>query len=170
MKNISIPITDDGDQCNSSYLVEIKLSGDAGYSIVPGIFTESPIVINNLQDGAVYDVRITRNCCDGQISPPEEIQIATSLLAPENFTATPYTGPEISLAWDEVGGATNYIIDRALDAGFTSSLTERYNGAYTSSFLDTVGLLGATTYYYRIKAQASGLADSAYSYANATTP
>lgn len=163
MKNITLPITDDGSQCNSSYLVEIKLSGDAGYSIVPGIFTATPIVINNLQDGAVYDVRVTRNCCDGQISPPEEIQIATSLLPPENFTASDIYTNEIALDWDEVGGATNYIIDRAEDAGFTVAVTEVYNSSYGTGYYLNAPVTGVR--YYRIKAQASGLADSDYSYA-----
>lgn len=167
MKNVSIPITDDGAQCNAEYLVEYKLSGDTGYTVAPGIFTSSPIVINNLQEGATYDIRITRNCCDGQVSPPITTQVTTSLLPPENFTATPFVGEEIELTWDNDINADTYEIDRALDSAFTMSVTNIYSGAYTASVLDAP-LTAGVTYYYRIKSQASGYDDSDYSYDNAT--
>jgi len=172
MIGLSIPLTDDGSECSSRYQVEYKKATDAGYTQAPDAF-ESPVEIYNLQENTDYVIRITRYCCNGNFSPPLIFNRTTggsSLSAPENFTATPFVGPEISLEWDNDTDADNYVIDRALDAGFTSSVVERYNGPYLSSVLDTSGLLGATTYYYRIRAQKTGFPDSPYSYANATTP
>lgn len=65
MTKITIPITDDGTVCNVGYIAEYKLTTDTEYTRVFPDPTGTPIVITNLLDSMLYDVRITRKCCDG---------------------------------------------------------------------------------------------------------
>lgn len=92
------------------------------------------------------------------------------LLSPGSFTATPASNTEIDLTWSSSSNANNYVVDRALDAGFTSGVSLGiYNNSGTS-FNDT-GLTLGTQYFYRIKAQdtTNVYRDSSYATANGTT-
>lgn len=158
MKNVSIVIPNDGSECSDKYKVEVKLQTDTGYTVLPDQY-ESPIVITQLEDNTAYDVRITRFCCNGQYSTPLVFTINTGeLLAPDNFNLV-QDGGAVDATWDAVSGATNYVLERAEDSGFTVNLVEVYSGA-TNSFEDNT--VSATTYWYRVKAQASGYMDSDY--------
>jgi hypothetical protein len=65
-------------------------------------------------------------------------------------------------SWTAVPNATNYVLDRATNSAFTTGVTlARYSGPLLV-FNDS-GLTGATVYYYRIRAQGTGYADSAES-------
>lgn len=165
MKNIYIPITNHNDQCQQEYRVEYKVTGDTGYTVAPPWYAAPPIRISNLLDGTQYDVRITRICCDGQVSEPLELTVATGLMPPEDFVATGYLG-EVELTWTDNPIADNFVIDRDTSDTFPSP-TEIYNGIYIASVIDTP--LAPDTYYYRIRAVAAGFDDSDYSYANATS-
>ena len=166
MVNVSIEIADHDTECTSYYQVEYKLPSDPNYTPGANQF-DSPIVITNLQSDTVYEFKITRFCCNGQYSTPLTFTRSTSPLdTPTGFTATP-GDTQITLTWDDMADATNYIIDRADDSGFTTGLTEVYNGAHVASHNDT-GLTNGQQYYYRIKSQASGYADSDYAYDDAT--
>lgn len=76
---ISIPITDDGDQCNDGYIVEYKLQGEESYTtLYPPAFT-TPIVIGPVLEASTYDVRIKRMCCNGATSNWTEIEVVTTI-------------------------------------------------------------------------------------------
>jgi hypothetical protein len=90
----------------------------------------------------------------------------TALEAPTLAVDT-VTATSISLSWNTPTNATGFVLQRALNSGFTSGLATIYTGA-AESFNDT-GLAVSTPYYYRIKATASGYADSTYGTANDTT-
>jgi hypothetical protein len=67
-----------------------------------------------------------------------------------------------ALSWTAVNNATNYVVDRATNIGFTTGVTlARYSGPLLV-FNDS-GLTGATVYYYRIRAQGTGFTDGAES-------
>lgn len=73
------------------------------------------------------------------------------------------------LTWPAVTNATNYIIDRATNVGFTTGVTL---GVFNGPLLvfNDAGLTAATQYFYRIRAQgANGYTDSAFGTASATT-
>lgn len=78
-RNVSIPITDDGDQCNNGYIVEYKLQGVMEYTVLYPQQFVSPITINGLLDDSVYDLRIMRVCCDGTTSDWAETTFDTTL-------------------------------------------------------------------------------------------
>jgi hypothetical protein len=92
----------------------------------------------------------------------------TQLATPGSFTATQASSTQINLSWAAVTNATAYVVDRATNSGFTTGVTLAiYSGSGTS--YNNTGLTASTTYYYRVRATASGYSDSAYATANATT-
>lgn len=166
MVNIFIDIDDHGTECTAYYLVEYKLTADAGYIALPFQFN-TPVEIKGLQANESYDVRVTRFCCNGDQGTPTTTTISTgSLDAPTGFVATAGS-EEITLVWDNMPDATNYIIQRDTVNTFPAPI-EVYNGAHTASVVDNP-LTPGTQYFYRIKSQASGFADSPYSTDDATT-
>lgn len=165
-RKITIPITDHNDAgvCSLFYTVEYQLNGETGWTET--ITYEPPVVLTNMLDDVIYNVRITRNCCDEIPSSPLELTINTALLdAPANFIPTP-ADSQVSLDWDDVTGAESYTLERADDDAFTTGLTTVYTGS-TSTYTDTE-VTNGTTYYYRVKATATNHADSDYSTTNAT--
>lgn len=89
-----------------------------------------------------------------------------TLAMPAGFAATPGSS-EIALDWADVASATNYIVDRALDSGFTTGVALAVYSGATSAYTNT-GLTPATPYYFRVRAQAAGFLDSPYAYVNGT--
>lgn len=153
-------------ECVSFYMVEYKLSSDAGYTS-GGNQTTLPLMLYNLLEDAIYNVRVTPMCCNQQYGDPLIFNVSTTGLdTPTGFIANPGDMVNV-LEWDDMADATNYIIERALDAGFTSGLTEVYNGIHVAAVNDD-GLTNGVQYFYRIKSQASGYPDSAYAYDDGT--
>lgn len=92
----------------------------------------------------------------------------TQLSAPGSFNASAVSDTQINLSWAAVANATNYVVDRATNVGFTTGVNLAiYSGSGTS--FNNTGLTATTAYYYRIRATAAGYIDSDYSTANATT-
>lgn len=146
-------------ECVGYYLVEYKMESETGYTSA-GNQTELPIMLYNLQEDTIYNVRITAFCCNGQFSTTLEFNVSTSALeAPANFNVV-QDGSDVDGTWDAVAGADNYIGERAEDSGFTVNLIEVYSGAI-NSFTDLS--VAAGTWYYRVKAQMSGAPDSDWS-------
>jgi hypothetical protein len=78
MRLISIPITDDGTECNEGYIVEYKLTADSDYTRVFPDQIGTPVVITGLLDDVSYDVRVTRKCCNGSYSAPTLSTVITT--------------------------------------------------------------------------------------------
>ncbi|HMJ67579.1 MAG TPA: GDSL-type esterase/lipase family protein [Cyclobacteriaceae bacterium] len=72
-----------------------------------------------------------------------------------NFTSVAATTRTVN--WTATNGATNYILERATASDYSGS-TQIYSGSNTT-FNDS-GLISGTLYYYRVKAQKTGLSDS----------
>ena len=163
-RKITIPIGDHNEVCNTGYTVAYKPEGETNWTTLPAFIP--PIELNNLLDDTLYNIRITRQCCDGLSSAPLELSVNTTILpAPANFIAAPGDA-EIALDWDEVPGAASYTLERADDAGFTVNAEIVYTGSSTA-IMDTE-LVNGQTYYYRVKASALHHADSAYAILNET--
>jgi Fibronectin type III domain len=111
------------------------------------------IVIANPTTGAME--QITLAALKSYIS-------AAQLSTPTGFTATGASSTSIALSWSAVSNATSYTLDRSPDG--STSWTNQYTGSGLT-FTNT-GLTTGTTYYYRVKATASGYTDSAYANAN----
>lgn len=88
---------------------------------------------------------------------------ATTLTA----AGTSPTDSKLTLTWPSVPSALTYVVEQAIDAQFQNGLYAAYTGSaltFTQS-----NLSAGTPYFYRIKAKASGFADSDYAFATLTT-
>lgn len=93
-----------------------------------------------------------------------------TLATPGSFVAATGSGAAgtLALTWAAVTNATNYVLDRATNVGFTTGVTLAvYSGALLA-FNDS-GLTPATAYFYRLRAQGTNYTDSAYATATATS-
>lgn len=79
MRSITIPITDDTTECNEGYIVEYKITTDVDYTRVFPDQLGSPVVITGLLDDTLYDVRVTRKCCNGSFSTPTTDVVDTTI-------------------------------------------------------------------------------------------
>lgn len=114
-----------------------------------------------------------------QIDGVEDTEAAALLLSagftldpvvdtPANFFIDDNGSPgELKLVWDVYGPVENYIIQRGLMADHSDATTIMTGDS--TPFFDT-GLTTGTHYYYQMKGQIAGMADSAWAYADAVAP
>lgn len=72
-----ISFSDPNPDCLIRYIVEYKAHTDITFNRAPDVFT-SPAVVYGLTAGVAYDFRITKECCDGTISPPTTVTYTPS--------------------------------------------------------------------------------------------
>lgn len=162
---IVIVLSDHSDNCTLRYEVVYKLSTDEGYTPAGNFFGDTIEIPNALAD-TTYDVKVTRYCCDGNISVVYSAEVDTTILTPPTtFAGTP-ADTQVTLNWDAMTDADNYVVEMADDAEFTTNLTEIYSGS-TNSYVKTE-LVNGTEYFFRVRQQRTGYSDSAWSTTNAT--
>lgn len=164
-RRITIPIANHGEEgiCTWEYLVEYKIEGAAGYTFSQMMY-DSPIVLDNLLDDTLYDLRITRYCCNSVSSAPYTFQFNTTFLdVPTGFAATPAAG-DVTLDWDEMTDADSYRLYRSTNIDYTGSVLI-YEGS--DNEYEDEGLT-AGTYYYRVQSLKANHAASDYATTNAT--
>lgn len=90
--------------------------------------------------------------------------------APSNLSAVAPLATQVLLTWaDNSSNETGFILQRALDAGFTQGLTSFEVGAGVTQFTDTTVVPG-TTYHYRVRAVNAAGQSAASNTAVITTP
>lgn len=175
LKNISITIDDHDSTCTLYYLVEYKLTTDTAYQN----FTTStnPIIIRDLADASMYDVCITRYCCNGGTSTAVCDVIDTTSNSPQMdipaaFTLTAGGGAgELDAAWTAVttpANADTYYCE----VSTMSTFNVIAHVLITAHPTVTGTITGAETgvlYYGRVKAQKAGYADSDWSNVDTAT-
>ena len=82
------------------------------------------------------------------------------LSAPQNLGMGNVYDTSVTLSWESVENATNYILQKALNNEYTESLTTVYSGPLLT-FTNT-GLTPAQQLYYRVKATAENFNDSTF--------
>lgn len=153
-QQITIPINDTpGSPCVFFYTVEYRFNGQPTYILYPQQFYISPIVLEGFQDGALYDIRITRTCCDGVVSDPVEFTIEASEPVAVTGLAISQVVADAVLNWDDMSGADSYEVERA-DLADYSDAANVYEGV-PSTYTDTG--LAAGTYYYRVRQVQDGV-------------
>ena len=101
----------------------------------------------------------------GRLADVLNLATPTIAAAPTAFTAVAFDESQIDLTWS--GSGDNYIVESTRgDSG--DAYVEIYSGA-TASYSDTL-LFPEETYYYRVKSQVTGEADSDWVLTNETTP
>ncbi|MFN2616190.1 MAG: LamG-like jellyroll fold domain-containing protein [Thermoleophilaceae bacterium] len=87
---------------------------------------------------------------------------------PSNLRATTVSSSRIDLQWnDNSTNESGFVIERDTSSGFSSPQTATV-GPNVTGYSDT-GLVAGTTYYYRVKATATGASSGYSNTANATT-
>jgi len=105
-------------------------------------------------------------CKDGSgpgTNPPPPPPPPTGIPAPSGLTATPATtGNRIDLAWtDNSTNETGFRVDRCSGASCSNFAQVGANtAADIKAFVDTFGLVPATSYTYRVRAFGAGAADT----------
>lgn len=124
--------------------------------------------INPIPAGT-YDLFFTciNSNIGGSLIIPNNLQTSqTQLQSPASFSASPGNTENV-LSWNSVVNATGYTLEFSTDQStWTDLSTVTYDG--TSTNYTHTSLTNSTTYYYRVKATASGYIDSPYSTNNAT--
>lgn len=147
----------------------LKITQGTGGNFIPVLPGNSDDVVWRLDEGEVNQIGFCYNGTSYHWSSSYSVSVVylQQLEQPENFTATPGSDTVIDLEWDAVDDATSYRLQRSTDPTFRSNVVLIYTGSGTT-YSDT-GLNEETQYYYRIKAKASGYADSIYSFTDAVT-
>jgi len=96
------------------------------------------------------------------------VQAATlpKLSTPTGYQASATSANTISTALSAVANASAYVFELATDSGFSQNVQAATQSGTTKAWS---GLTANTTYYTRVKAQASGYQDSDYATSTATT-
>lgn len=147
----------------------LKITQGEGGNFIPVLPGNSEDVVWRLDEGEVNVIGFYYDGTDYHWSSSHSVVVVygDQLNAPENFMTTVVSDSAIDLEWDAVDDATNYRLQRSTDPTFRSNVTLIYTGSGTS-YSDT-GLSESTLYYYRIKAQASGISDSIFSFTDGET-
>jgi hypothetical protein len=140
-----------GTPAATSYQVQRAIGAAGGFTTV---FTSATATPTTWQDTAVsagqsyrYQVLAAAGV---NLSPPSNIATATfQLAAPANFRANAVARTTLVLTWTAVPNATNYLIQRATNAAFTTGLVTT---PATGASLPVSGLTPGATYYFRIQA------------------
>lgn len=79
-KNVSIPITNEGDGafCTALYFLRIRKTSGGGWTTLPNQYS-TPIILSNLDDETEYELGATRKCCDGPVSDEATITFSTHI-------------------------------------------------------------------------------------------
>lgn len=75
MYGVSIPVTHDS-ECTQYYEVQRKKDFETQFQTLPAQY-QSPIIMEDLDSSSVYNIRITRHCCNGQASNIGTVTITT---------------------------------------------------------------------------------------------
>ncbi len=117
-----------------------------------------------------YRVKATNNAVDSAYSDPVSATTLTLPAAPSGLTALAVSSSQINLTWtDNSNNETGFKLERSTSSAFTN-ITTMSLAANTTSYNDDVGLIPATTYYYRVKATNANGDSAASNSVSATTP
>lgn len=119
----------------------------------------------NKADGALYIRSATNKLAADWVSLTAHAGADPTMTAPTLY-GTVLSATAVELNWEAIAKATNYIVQRSTASNFSGAV-EIYNGALTT--YKNTGLTTATQYYFRVKAQATGYTDSAWTSINKTT-
>lgn len=108
--------------------------------------------VGGLNSNTTYYYRVRAFNATGTSANSSNATVKTATDAPVATAGTAMTASSFTANWGSVSGATNYSLDVANDAGFTSILGGYNNLAVASTSQSVTGLTAGNTYYYRVRA------------------
>ncbi|WP_299465756.1 fibronectin type III domain-containing protein [uncultured Microscilla sp.] len=116
--------------------------------------TANRLVIINLDANQTYYYRVRALNSETRSNYSKVITVNTSNLAtPVATAANNIESGGFRANWQTVANASSYLLDVALDPGFSQILPAYNNLAVIDNYLDITSLNASTTYYYRVRAQ-----------------
>ena len=123
---------------------------------------------SGLQAGTTYYYEVRTNTATGNSAYSSSVS-ATTLAAvpnpPTGLTVSASALQTLSVSWNAVSGATNYVLDRSTSSG--GPFAQVYSGT-TAAYADS-GLQFGTTYYYEVNATTGGGTSTFSSVVSGTT-
>jgi len=166
--NISTPIDlEDGGETDPTYGGEPQVGDDYSIRIpldIPGAVRYEVIrngtevydgpgpefVDKNLQAGVTYRYKVIGYDADGNPIDSENKDVKIEDQTVQNLKATDIQKDSVTLTFDAINGASNYIIERYKDGQL-----EKRSASYTNSFTDLT-VTANTAYVYKVKAVING--------------
>jgi hypothetical protein len=131
------------------------------------ISTHAPVVETSATDpNVVVDVPVVSLTISTHI-PTVTTQLVLGRVL--NLITTPGDA-QVGLSWDAVPNRQYYRIERATNSIFTAGVVTLSTNTTLTTFMDTNSLVNGTTYWYRVRATASGYIDGAWSEHKSATP
>ena len=167
----------DNSNNETGFIIERSTNGTDTWTQIatPGINATSYSDTTGLVGSTAYFYRI-RATNSGGDSANSATATATTLaapivpLAPTSLVAIAVSSSQINLTWiDNSNNETGFIIERSLD-GSTNWTQIAAPAANATTYSDSNGLAGSTTYYYRVRATDAVGPSANSNVANATTP
>lgn len=122
--------------------------------------------ITGLTNGTTYYVVVMAVNASGESALSAEVRVTPVAFPPIGVFAISGAG-QVTISWSPVTGATSYNIYWGTTTGVTTAST-KISGV-TSPYIHT-GLISGSTYYYRVRANNSGLSDEVFSFLYTVNP
>ena len=140
---------------------EIDVATDSGFTtFVPGYnsfsVASNSTSVTDLSPGTTYYYQVRSVNGTGSSSSSNTISQITIPANPSSSPASSVTQTSFTANWLSSTGATDYHLDVASDAAFSSILSGYNDLTVTSTSASVTGLSGGTVYYYRVRASNAG--------------
>ena len=149
------------------YVLEYGTSPNFSSATSVSLSSPGALSLADLNPGTTYYVRVKATAANYLDSPWASASATTTAASPvpPTVAVTP-NKTSIVLKINPVDGAAKYVLEYGTDPSFATCATKTYttSGAKTLS-----GLASGTTYYFRVKATATGVADSEWNEFQART-
>ncbi len=160
-----------------NYYLEVSTNSDlsdpiAGYDGTVALpSTSSSEIVTNVTPGTTYYYRVSAENAGGKSGVSNIISVLTIPATPTAAAATAVSQTGFTANWDAVTSATEYYLDVATDAGFTSLVDGYDNLPVAGTSVAITGLLSGIVYYYRIRStNVSGSSPSSDAVSQITVP
>ncbi len=155
------------------YSIDVSADGfttfASGYS--NGSVSIISTTVSGLSPGTTYQYQVRANNAAGASANSNAVSVLMIPTTPTAVVASTVTQSSFTANWNTVPGASNYFIDVASDAGFTTIVSGYNNLSVATNSLLVTSLSNGTTYYYRVRsANATGSSPSSNTISQITIP